>query len=338
MAKLIGAIGTSHGPLLATTPDIWELRASADRKSTRHWYRGERYDYAGLLEARAPGYGWAVERDEQERRYEACQKGLDRLTQAFRALKPDLAIIVGNDQREVFLDDLTPAITVFTGAQIHNIPLNEAQRAKLPPGIVEAEESHCPAEGAVYAGAPDYAAQLAESLTDSGFDISTSTRIPAGDERQSGIPHAFGYAYCRIMQNDPPPSIPLCLNVGEAPARVRVARCIALGNALHEAILQLPETLRVLLVVSGGMTHFVVDEELDHRVLKALAEGDDETLKAIPESWFNGNTSEIKSWLPVAFAARRAGLRMELVDYVACYRTEAGTGSGMGFAYWKPQP
>jgi len=24
------------------------------------------------------------------------------------------------------------------------------------------------------------------------------------------------------------------------------------------------------------------------------------------------------------------------VNYVPCYRTEAGTGEGMGFMYWKP--
>jgi 3-O-methylgallate 3,4-dioxygenase len=29
-----------------------------------------------------------------------------------------------------------------------------------------------------------------------------------------------------------------------------------------------------------------------------------------------------------------AGLAMELVDYVPCYRSEAGTGSAMGFAKW----
>jgi OH-DDVA oxygenase len=27
--------------------------------------------------------------------------------------------------------------------------------------------------------------------------------------------------------------------------------------------------------------------------------------------------------------------RMHLVDYVPCYRTEAGTGQGMAFAYWE---
>ena len=29
------------------------------------------------------------------------------------------------------------------------------------------------------------------------------------------------------------------------------------------------------------------------------------------------------------------GLDMTLLDYVPCYRSEAGTGNAMGFAYWE---
>ena len=29
------------------------------------------------------------------------------------------------------------------------------------------------------------------------------------------------------------------------------------------------------------------------------------------------------------------GKKMTLVDYVPCYRTEAGTGNAMGFVYWQ---
>jgi hypothetical protein len=38
----------------------------------------------------------------------------------------------------------------------------------------------------------------------------------------------------------------------------------------------------------------------------------------------------------VGFASegRGAGLAMTLVDYVPCHRSEAGSGSGMGFARW----
>lgn len=44
---------------------------------------------------------------------------------------------------------------------------------------------------------------------------------------------------------------------------------------------------------------------------------------------------EIKNRVPVAAAAVDAGLKMELAGYVPCYRSEAGTGNAMGFAYWR---
>ena len=58
-------------------------------------------------------------------------------------------------------------------------------------------------------------------------------------------------------------------------------------------------------------------------------------LLAIEESWFNGNTCETKNWLALAAAMDAANAAMHLVDYVPCYRTAAGTGQGMAFAYWE---
>jgi hypothetical protein len=83
------------------------------------------------------------------------------------------------------------------------------------------------------------------------------------------------------------------------------------------------------------MSHFCVDEELDRSVLDAMARGDEATLAAMPEAYFEGNTCEIKSWYALAALANDCGARMTLVDYVPCYRSAAGTGSGMGFAAWE---
>ncbi|MFL9994069.1 protocatechuate 3,4-dioxygenase [Paraburkholderia sediminicola] len=335
MATMIGAIATSHGPLLSMPPALWHLRASADLKNPSHWFQGRSYDYAALLEARAPGFAAAVTEASKQERYAACQRALDTLAERFHAMKSDLVIVLGNDQREVFKDDLTPAITIFGAEQIENLPLSDEQRRRLPPGVAEAEDGHCPPEGAAYPGAPDHALTLVQSLVDDGFDIAVSNRLPKGEDRQHGIPHAFGFVYRRVMRDAPPPSVPVFLNVGVAPNQPRAARCLALGHALGAAIRRLPAELRVVVVASGGMSHFVVDEALDHRVLTALAERDEATLRDMPEAYFNGNTSEIKSWLPLVGLAASASLKMKLIDYVACYRSEAGTGSGMAFACWE---
>jgi hypothetical protein len=205
---------------------------------------------------------------------------------------------------------------------------------KLPPGIAIAEAGHCPPGGATYPGAPAQANAVVESLIAQEFDIATSERLPAMPGRQHGIPHAFGYVYRRITRDLPPPSIPIFTNVGVGLNRPTAKRCLAFGHALKRAIDALPGELKVAVVASGGLTHFCIDESLDARVLDALRRRDEAALSAIPEALFAGNSSEIKSWLPLAAVMNDSARTMRLVDYVPCYRTEAGTGNAMGFAIW----
>jgi len=39
----------------------------------------------------------------------------------------------------------------------------------------------------------------------------------------------------------------------------------------------------------------------------------------------------------VLWAAAQMGWKTNVVDYIPCYRTEAGTGEGMGFFAWTPK-
>ena len=178
MAKIVGGVATSHGPLLSVPPALWHLRGDADRKSKAHHFRGAVMDYDTLLARRAPGFEAQVQPHEQQRQYDACQRALDDLAARCASFKADFAIIVGNDQREAFQDDVSPALTVYTGAQIENIPLDATRLARLPPGIREAEVGHCPPGGASYPGLPAVAEVLVASLVEQDFDIATSARLP----------------------------------------------------------------------------------------------------------------------------------------------------------------
>ncbi|MFA7680472.1 MAG: protocatechuate 3,4-dioxygenase [Pigmentiphaga sp.] len=334
MAKIVLGMACSHGPMLATPPELWSLRAGADKKNKQHWYRGKTWDYESLLTERAPGFAASLTPEVTTAYYERCQQALKKLADTFAAHQPDLVILLGNDQNEVFHECLVPGFTVYTGSTIQNIPLSPEQMAALPPGIAIAEPSHCPEEGAEYEGAPECAASLVTSLVDQHFDVATSTRMPGG-EAQAGIPHAFGFLYRQIMRDAPPPSIPIFTNVGVGLNRPRLSRCLAFGHALKRAIDLLPDELTVAVIASGGMTHFCIDEELDQEVLAALAAGDEQRLAKIPEAMLNGNTAELKSWYPLMAMMNDVGFSMELFDYVPCYRTEAGTGNAMGFAVWQ---
>lgn len=335
MAKIVLGIGSSHGPMLSTPPDQWHLRGEADRKNTRHFYRGEAYDYQKLLAARQPGFADAIAPGERQKRHDACQRALDKLAAKFTEAKPDAVVIVGNDQRELFTDENTPAMLVYAGEKIENIPETEEAKAKMPPGIAIAEAGHCPPGGAEYRGAPDFAKHLVAALIDQEFDVSESSRLPKVNGHAHGIPHAFGFLYRRIMVDDPPPSVPLFLNAGIPDNRPKIGRCLKFGPALVKAIEGWKEDAKVALFCSGGLTHFVIDEDLDRRVIKGMQEKDERALAAIPESYLLGNTCEIRNWLPVSTGMNSLGKRMTLVDYVPCYRTEAGTGNAMGFVYWQ---
>ncbi|MBT7544163.1 MAG: protocatechuate 3,4-dioxygenase, partial [Kordiimonadaceae bacterium] len=45
-------------------------------------------------------------------------------------------------------------------------------------------------------------------------------------------------------------------------------------------------------------------------------------------------TSEIKNWITTAAIVNEGGLKNSMLDYIPCYRSEAGTGNAMGFMTW----
>ncbi|MBZ5577032.1 MAG: protocatechuate 3,4-dioxygenase [Acidobacteriia bacterium] len=330
MAEIVLGMGSSHGPLLSTPPEQWDLRAKADRENKNHWFRGKTYDYEALLKERAPGFAKEVTVETRRERHAQCRRAMEALGRKFQEVKPDAVVIVGNDQREFFGEDLTPSITVYRGKEI----INKQDPHEAAPGLAIAEVGNSPKEGANYPGAPDLADHILRSLADEDFDLAQSSARPQGASRP-GIPHAYGFIYHSILGDHPPPSVPIILNVHFPHNQPKLHRCLALGRALYRAIQSFQGYGRVALVASGGLTHFVIDEELDRKVLAAMAKGDEDTLAKLPENVFKVGTAEIKNWYPVIAAMNAAGRRYHQVDYVPCYRSEAGTGNAMAFVYWE---
>jgi hypothetical protein len=330
MAEIVLGIGSSHGPLLSTPPEQWDLRAKADRENKAHWFRGRTYDFDSLLNARAPGFADQVTVETRRERFAKCRKAMEVLGRKFSDVAPDAVVIVGNDQREFFNPGLTPAITVYRGSQITNLQhLHEDA-----PGLNIAEPGNSPSEGATYPGAPALADHILDSLADENFDLAQSEQTPSGAPR-GGIPHAYGFLYHSILQDKTPPSVPIILNVHFPHNTPKLERCLDLGRGLYRAIKSFKGFGRVALMASGGLTHFVIDEDLDQTVISAMKNGDEDALAKLPENVFKVGTAEIKNWYPVIAAMNAAGLSYHQVDYVPCYRSEAGTGNAMCFSYWQ---
>jgi hypothetical protein len=337
MAKIVLGIATSHGPLLVMPPEQWSHRVEADKRHPGHPYRDGTYKFDELVELRAgEGLDKQIGLEVRQKRFDACQTAIAKLADLFTAAKPDIAVIIGNDQMEIFADANLPAMMVYFGETIENVPFNAEQLKRLPPGIAISEPNHHGPTAETYPGQPELARHLIATLIDRDFDIATSKSLPSVPTSNStGIPHAFGFVYRRIMQDRLVPSVPVFVNGYYPPNQPKTARCLALGKVLAQAIAGWDRDLRVAVIGSGGMSHFVVDEEFDHRFLAAFQKRDTASLVALPEFYYRSGTSELKNWIPLYGAMLETGLAMNLIDYVPCYRSPAGTGSGMGFAYWQ---
>lgn len=339
MAEIVLAIGTSHGPMLSTPPEKWDLRVRADRADPAHPFRGRTYTFDELVALRASESLAAQNTlDERGVRAERCTAALNELTRVLDEAKADVVVIVGNDQREVFGPAITPALWVFGGEAVFDEPVSAERLAKMPPGISISSVAIKPAEHAVYPVHAPLARHLIEAFVGKGHDVTVSTDVPQrGSDGPTGMPHAFGFVYQRLMAGKVPPHVPIMLNTFYPPNQPRATRCVDLGLALRDAIAAWPEDLRVVLIASGGLSHFVIDEAFDHALIDAAQKRDLAWLRAIDEAQLQSGTSEVKNWLPVIAAASAAGMAMRVVDYVPCYRSEAGTGNAMGFVVWQPQ-
>ena len=335
MAKIVLGMGASHGPLLATPPEQWGGRVEADQRNPALVYRDGTFKFEELAKLRAKeNLEQQIELPVKQKRYDACQRAMAEMARRFKEAKPDVAILVGNDQMEVFEDANIPTFLVCFGETVENIPFSEEQKKRCrpasrspsrtitakPPRPIRATQARPPPDRD--AGAHD-------------FDVAASARLPQSPSSNiSGLPHAYGFIYRRIMQENYVPAVPLFINTFYPPNQPSVRRCFALGEALADAVAAWDENLRVAVIGSGGMSHFVVDEELDRGFLGAMQRKDADALIAIPPYNFRSGTSELKNWIPVAGAMNEVGLDMSLIDYQPLYRSAAGTGSGMAFASW----
>jgi OH-DDVA oxygenase len=336
MAKIVLGIGTSHGPMLSTPPEQWHLRAADDRRMPAHPFRDGTFGFDELVKLREhENLASQITLDVWRRRHVECQSAIDALAEAFERVAPDAAVIIGDDQMEIFTDFGIPAFSLYYGETIENVPFSEEQKAHMTPGVLIAEAGHHAAKTELYAGLPGLANHLIGALIREEFDVAAQKRLP--DTKPfptSGIPHAYGFVYRRIMKDRVVPNVPVFINTFYPPNQPSAKRCFKFGQALARAIAGWPDDKRVAVICSGGMSHFVIDEEFDRGLFAAMRDLDQERFLNLPDYYFRSGTSEVKNWIAAAGALMGTGLKMEMVDYVPCYRSLAGTGTAQAFAYW----
>jgi hypothetical protein len=336
MAEIVLGMWTTHGPTLSTTPEEWSLRVSAD-KAREHPFRDGSYDFDTLVKMRSDeNLAAQASIEERGHRWQRCQDAIVRLEEIYAAANIDVAVIFGNDQNELFIDALMPAFTIFNGTTVWNQPATKAQVLKHAPGIHAAELGHKPPIYTEYPGHPELANRLIADAVCAGFDITRAKELPTHEDHwHSGIGHAFGFIYRQIMRDAVCPHVPIITNTFFPPNQPTARRCFDLGRSIARSLNAWDSDARIAVFGSGGMSHFVIDEQFDARILDAIVRRDTEALCGLEEYWFQTGTSELKNWIAAAGCLFETALVGDTIDYVPCYRSEAGTGTANGFVAWR---
>jgi 3-O-methylgallate 3,4-dioxygenase len=327
MARIVVGMGTSHTPMLNAPPTDWPRFYERDSKRTNLLdVEGRRTIYDEQLKHAPAGIEAEISPERMQARHAAVEGAMSRLGDYLREAKLDTLIVVGDDQDELYHSENMPGILVYYGETIPNVPLGPdfkgpdwARRA-----TARWYEETTPRDYPVDAR---LARHLINELIDREFDVAASSAVP---ERQ-GEGHAIGFVHKRIMK-DVVPIVPVCINTYYPPNQPTPRRCYKLGQAIRAAVESYPTDARVGIVGSGGLSHFVVDEALDRGFIDMLRRKDGEAIQALPREKLDSGSSEIRNWICVAGAVEHLSLEWSL--YEPGYRTPAGTGTGLGFAFW----
>jgi hypothetical protein len=329
MAQIVMGLGTSHSPLLTLEGARWGERAADDFLNQRlNLSDGRWVSYDELAAEVGNKYASVATNEQFIAKAKICQAALDRMSATLVEAAPDIAIIIGDDQDELFSLSNMPAISIFYGNEIvmHAREINGASPTWLP----TVAKGYAMDDTYVFPGAAEFALDLIKGLIDRGVDIGAAAKVD--DPHNAGFGHAYGFVVQRLFAKRPIPIVPVLLNTYFPPNVPTPARCHDIGRLLRAAIEGSAAHLRVAVIASGGLSHFVVDEGLDRRVADALVKGDHEVLRSLPVSALNAGSSEIRNWIVMAGAIE--GMKNQWLEYQPLYRTPAGTGIGVGFGVW----
>jgi aromatic ring-opening dioxygenase catalytic subunit (LigB family) len=336
MAKLVGVFNTAHSPFCYMPPERWnEVRAN----------RSLREDVPmDTLE-------------QNQAKASRIKNGFATLKAKMAEVKPDVIVVVGDDQLECFDFNNFPSFAFYVGEEFEG---QTSQRDAgfgapgMPGGRPAAAGATAVAERpavpkAKLKGHPDLGTSLMLGVMKRGFDPAFSMDMPKPE-------HGIGHAILRPAESITDmqtPIVPILVNCYYAP-QPTAKRCYEFGKALREAIDEAPQDLRVAVVGSGGLWHTpgaksaYLDEEFDREMLRYLEAGDIRGMAEhfdtyhIPDGDTSqyigqrarqatgmpgfggpqGGTRETCNW--VIAAAVADGTKNVVVDYVPVYASPIG--------------
>ena len=124
MAEIVLGMASSHAPQLEMRPERWREYGDRSRTQNEHWYQGKTYNYGDLAEIRSAEN---IEKELGEAtftsRFEACQTAIAHISETYNGINPDVCVILGDDQHELFQDDHMPGFAIYHGESVEDLSL-----------------------------------------------------------------------------------------------------------------------------------------------------------------------------------------------------------------------
>ncbi|NOW48897.1 aromatic ring-opening dioxygenase catalytic subunit (LigB family) [Novosphingobium sp. SG751A] len=229
-------------------------------------------------------------------------------------INPDVMLLISDDHLHNFFLDNMPAFCLGTG-ESHPSPIE---------GWLKVPQRDIP-------GDPAFGAHVLESLFANDFEISFSMELT--------LDHGMVTPLELMGISGQFPCVPLQVNCVQPPLP-RMARCIAIGQAVRRAIESYDAGKRVVVLATGGLSHDVgtprmgmVNEAFDRRFLDLLAQGTAEPLATYAQHHVHeaGNgAEEIRNWLVAHGIAGCSGFDLYHYTQVSDWYT------GIGLGRWRP--
>ncbi|OLT34731.1 hypothetical protein BJF84_16930 [Rhodococcus sp. CUA-806] len=226
MSTIVAVAGTSHSPMLGMEPErMWRLRAESDADNSYELFdkKGELKDFDELVAAADGRYDDELTPEIWNTKYTSALGCVDRLRDELIELNPDLLIVIGDDQEELFTPRNQPAIAVYYGEKIEtHKPID------MGSALLSEVQHNLGMDGKIYPAHPAAALHIISELVSQEFDIATSSET----ETEGGFGHAFAWVVGRMLESVTIPMVPVLINTYYPPNQPSPGRCYDLGRAI----------------------------------------------------------------------------------------------------------
>lgn len=284
---LVSALAASHAPNILLEPGHeWED------------FMDLHYSMAPQASASRPTF------EQQKKLRQAAESAFANLRKDLEEAKPDVLIVVANDQFVNFFWNNIPTFFVTVGDEVE--------------GQFTRHHFH-------YRNHKDLGKAIVRAGMERGVDFSYGEKIEL--QHTQNVPLYF------LLPEPKIPILPIYVNTWVDPAP-SPRRCYQVGELIRTVASNSNE--RIAILATGGLSHFPgsprigeIDEGFDHKLLEVLRQGKGETLMDYSvQDLLQAGDTEFLNWMVVigAVGEAKASYTSYMPDFVA---------TGWGFVSWK---